>query len=102
MHRHGYMNPAMFIVRAVVYFAIWMVFAYFLNQLVGRWKIERGDQTRALAALSAPGLIVYVFTGHVFARWTGPNRWSTHWFSTIWGFLFVVGAGLDRAWPSRS
>ena len=45
----------MFIARAAIYFLIWMVFAYFLN----KWSREEdrmGDQTRRLAALSAPGL----------------------------------------------
>jgi len=92
-HRHLYMNPAMYIVRAVIYFAIWMLFAYFLNKW-SRTEDRLGDQTRRLAALSAPGLIVYVFT-MTFASIDWAESLVAHWFSTIWGFIFVVGQGLS-------
>lgn len=92
-HRHGYMNPAMFVTRAAVYFLIWMIFAYFLN----KWSREEdrlGDRTPCLAALSAPGLIVYVFT-MTFASVDWAESLINHWYSTIWGFIFVVGQGLS-------
>ena len=92
IHRHGYMNPAMFTLRAVVYFAVWLVFAYFLN----RWSAvedERGGQTERLAAISAPGLIVYVFLV-TFSSVDWAESLVDNWFSTIWGFLFVVAQGL--------
>jgi len=92
-HRHLYMNPAMYIVRAVIYFAIWLLFAYFLSRW-SRTEDRLGDQTRRLAALSAPGLIVYVFT-MTFASIDWAESLVAHWFSTIWGFIFVVGQGLS-------
>ena len=91
-HRHGYMNPPMFILRAVAYFAIWLVFAHFLN----KWSKEEdsvGDQTRRLAALAAPGLILYVFTV-TFSSVDWAESLVNNWYSTIWGFMFVVGQGL--------
>lgn len=92
-HRHIYMNPPLFLARAVIYFAIWLVFAHFLN----KWSREEdrlGDQSRRLAAISAPGLIVYVFT-MTFASVDWAESLIAHWFSTIWGFIFVVGQGLS-------
>ena len=92
-HRHIYMNTGMFIARALVYFVIWIVFAYFLN----KWSSEEdriGDQSSRLATLSAPGLIVYVFT-MTFASIDWAESLIPHWFSTIWGFIFVVGQGLS-------
>jgi hypothetical protein len=91
-HRQGYMNSPMFIVRAIVYFAIWLVFAYFLT----RWSDEedaRGSRLGRLAAISAPGLLVYVFTV-TFASIDWAESLVNHWSSTIWGFIFVVGQGL--------
>ncbi|HLH06574.1 MAG TPA: hypothetical protein VKW78_05005 [Terriglobales bacterium] len=92
LHRYVYMNPAFFISRAVVYFVVWMLFAYFLDKWSGV-EDERGDQTIRLARLSAPGLVVYVFTV-TFAAIDWAESLQSHWFSTIWGFIFVVGQGL--------
>jgi hypothetical protein len=97
-HRHSYMNPTMFILRAIVYFAIWLAFTYFLN----KWSLqqdaeEQMDQRvtlqKKLAAISAPGLILYVFTV-TFAAIDWAESLETDWFSTMWGFLFVASQGL--------
>lgn len=91
-HRASYMNAPMFLVRAVIYFAIWMLFTYFLN----RWSAEqdeRGGLEKRLAAISAPGLILYVFTV-TFSSIDWAESLDTDWYSTIWGFLFVANQGL--------
>jgi hypothetical protein len=92
LHRYIYMNPLVFIFRAAAYFIIWMVFAYFLDKWSGV-EDAQGDQTTRLARLSAPGLIVYVFTV-TFASIDWAESLTSHWSSTIWGFVFVVGQGL--------
>lgn len=91
-HRHVYMNVPLFIIRAIIYFAIWMIFAYFLNRW-SRREDEIGDQTYRLAMISAPGLVLYVFTV-TFSSIDWAESLMSHWFSTIWGFLFVVSQGL--------
>jgi len=91
-HRHVYMNAASFMIRTVVYFAIWLAFAHLLT----KWSDEedaRGNRLRSLAALSAPGLIVYVFT-MTFASVDWAESLVNNWSSTIWGFIFVIGQGL--------
>ncbi len=91
-HRHPYMNVPMFIVRAVLYFALWMIFAYILDRW-SRREDEIGDQTRRFSIVSAPGLVMYVFTV-TFASIDWAQSLMPHWYSTIWGFLFVVNQGL--------
>jgi hypothetical protein len=92
-HREGYMNPAMFVVRAVIYFAVWLTFSYYLN----RWSVEEDegsvDRPRQLSKISAAGLIVYVFT-ITFASVDWAQSLQTPWYSTMWGFLFVAGQSL--------
>jgi hypothetical protein len=91
-HRSPYMNIYGFIARAVAYFSIWLTFAYFLN----KWSLqedEHGSQQKRLARLSAPGLILYVFTVS-FSSIDWAESLADHWFSTMWGFLFVAGQGL--------
>jgi hypothetical protein len=95
LHRSGYMNPAMFILRAVIYFAIWMALVYFLS----KWSVQQDREPgvvwqRRLAALSAPGLILYVFSIS-FAVVDWAESLEPHWHSTMWGFLFVAGQGLS-------
>ena len=92
-HRAGYMNPPMFIVRAVIYFAIWLTFTYFLNKW-SQQQDEHGGHENRLAAISAPGLILYVFTV-TFAAIDWAESLETDWYSTIWGFLFVANQGLS-------
>lgn len=92
-HRAPYMNPVGFTVRAVLCFAIWIAIAYFLN----RWSREQDEgapeRGRQLEALSAAGLILYVFTV-TFAALDWAQSLRTHWYSTMWGFLFVASQGL--------
>lgn len=97
-HRHSYMNANMFILRAVVYFAVWLGFNYFLN----KWSLHQDSQEdldtrisvqKKLASISAPGLILYVFTV-TFSAIDWAESLETDWFSTMWGFLFVAGQGL--------
>ncbi len=92
-HRHPWMNPPMFILRAIVYFAIWIGFAWLLNRRSAE-QDEGRDTHSALARLSAPGLIVYVFTV-TFSSVDWAESLTTHWFSTMWGFLFVAMQGLS-------
>ena len=92
-HRHPYMSPGWFIGRAIVYFAVWGILTYLLN----RWSTqqdERGGFEKRLAALSAPGLILYVFTV-TFATVDWAESLDNDWYSTIWGFLFVAQQALS-------
>jgi hypothetical protein len=91
-HRAVYMNTAFFIGRAIFYFATWGVFTYFLN----KWSAlqdEYGGFEKRLAKISAPGLILYVFTV-TFSSIDWAESLENDWYSTIWGFLFVARQGL--------
>jgi len=91
-HRSFYMNPTGFILRAIFYFAVWLTFAYFLNKW-SREEDEGGSRQLLLQKLSAPGLILYVFTV-TFSSIDWAESLADHWFSTMWGFLFVANQGL--------
>jgi hypothetical protein len=91
-HRSVYMNTAFFIARAVAYFAIWMLLAYFLNTWSRREDEGQPQQSR-FATLSAPGLIIYVFT-LTFASIDWAESLQDHWYSTMWGFLFLASQGI--------
>jgi len=94
-HKSAYLNVPFFLGRAVLYFAAWAAFAYFLN----RWSLEQdrtGDRgiSRRLQLLSSAGLVVYGLTV-TFASIDWAMSLEPHWFSTMYGVLFIAGQGLS-------
>ena len=91
-----YLNVTFFIVRAVVYFAFWLLCVWLLT----RWSAEQdaGTGTTKLDSvkyrkLSAPGLLALVLTV-TFASVDWIMSLEPEWFSTIFGLLTVAGWGL--------
>jgi len=89
-YKKPYMNPAFFDVRTVIYFAIWLLLAILLN----RWSEEQ-DRTAdpklagRMEFLSAPGLILWGI-GVTYSCVDWVMSIESHWFSTIYGMLFMV------------
>jgi hypothetical protein len=93
-YKRPYMNPSFFDARTIIYFAIWLLLVYFLI----KWSVEQdrsGNLRLAgkLEALSAPGLILWGIgvTGSC-VDWV--MSIESHWFSTIYGFIFMIIAAL--------
>ncbi len=92
--KHAYLNVPFFIIRAAIYFFVWMAVAFLLN----RWSAEQ-DATgnpvlvRRFQLLSAPGIVVYSLA-ITFASIDWGMSLEPHWFSTIYGMLFIVGQAL--------
>jgi hypothetical protein len=85
-----YLTENFFVVRSVIYFAIWVTLAYFLN----KWSYEQ-DRTgnprlaSVLEAFSAPGLILWgIAVTYSSIDWI--MSIEPLWFSTIYGMLFMV------------
>jgi len=91
----AYLNTGFFVARAAFFFAIWLAFAYVLN----RWSAEQdleapaGDQPK-FRVLSGPGLVIYGLSV-TFASVDWVMSLDPHWFSTIFGMLFMVGQVLS-------
>jgi hypothetical protein len=93
-HKSTYLNTPFFIARAVAYFALWLGLGWFLN----RWSAEQdstGDVSivKRFQRLSGPGLIIYALT-ITFASTDWVMSLEPHWFSTIYGMMFMVGQTL--------
>ena len=89
-----YLNVPGFIIRAAVYFAVWCVLGFFL----GRWSTEQDHQTdaapvRRMQTLSGPGLVLYGLTV-TFSAIDWLMSIEPHWYSTIFGMIFMVSHGL--------
>lgn len=94
-HKSLYLNVPFFLGRAVVYFAAWIGIAYFLN----RWSREQDAAadprlTRRLEMLSRGGLLLYALT-MTFASMDWGMSLEPHWFSTLYGVMFMGGQGLS-------
>jgi hypothetical protein len=91
VHKSLYLNIPFFVLRAVVYFAAWTIGVYFLNRL-SREQDRTADPRlgRRFRAVSGPGLVVYGLT-MTFASIDWVMSLQAHWFSTIFGVLFIVG-----------
>ena len=92
---HGYLSLPNWIWRAVVYFALFLVFAYFLN----RYSAEQDrppdrDRSPLFRMLAGPGLVVYAFAMS-FAVIDWVMSITPPWISTIYPLIFVAGQCLS-------
>ncbi len=90
-----YLTTPLFIVREILYFAIWLTLAYFLN----RWSAEqdlRDDPAvlKKLRCLSAPGLVLYCVS-ITFAAVDWLMSLEPHYYSTTFGFRIITGQAVN-------
>lgn len=98
-HKAPYLNAEFFLARAAVYFGAWLLLALRLRALAD--ERERAGETdpmgplsKRLRSLSAPGLGLYGLTMS-FAAFDWAMSLEPHWFSTLYGLIFVVGQVLS-------
>ena len=93
-HKSPYLNFPFFATRAAIYFTIWIGIAYFMN----KWSAEldraaEPSLVRRLQRLSGPGLLLYGLTvSFAFVDWV--MSLEPHWFSTVYGVMFMIGQAL--------
>jgi hypothetical protein len=90
--QQSYLTAGGFQVRAVIYFAVWLLLMFLFNRWSKEQDVNREDRAlrRRLAMLAGPGIILYVFA-MTFAAIDWVMSLSPHWASTIYGFLYVAG-----------
>ena len=90
-----YLNLPFFIVRTVIYFAAWILLAFFLN----KWSLAQdrtadNRYTKNMRVLSGPGMVLLIFTV-TFASVDWYMSLEPEWFSTIYGFIWVAAWALS-------
>ena len=90
-HKVGYLNVPFFVGRAVLYFAIWILYGAILGRVSKRID-ETGDEALVIKTrqISAPGLVVVTFAC-TFAFFDWVMSLEPHWYSTIYGLMFLIG-----------
>src|ERR1700741_4247071 len=87
----AYLNGTGFIIRAIIYLAIWNL----LSLLLSLWakqtdKPNAPDNTNKFKAVAGPGLILYGFTIS-FAAIDWIMSLDPSWISTIYGLIILIG-----------
>jgi hypothetical protein len=88
--RRAYLSPNFFIVRAVVYFAVWNLLA----KLQNKWSAEQdrtGDPIlkERMTSLAAPGTILWALSwSWAMIDWV--MTLEPTWYSSIYGMVFIV------------
>jgi len=91
----AYLNVPFFLARVPIYFVVWTFYAWRLSKM-SAIQDETGDERIIgnMRAISAPGLVVFVFvTTFAFIDWV--MSLEPHWFSTIYGVMFLIGQVLE-------
>jgi hypothetical protein len=98
-HRGVFMTPWFWIVRSVIYFAFFGIMVVLLN----KWSLDQEKTTTVeesrlvlekASRFSGPTLVIYALVV-TFAAVDWMLMLDAHWFSTIWGLLFVAGWALS-------
>lgn len=98
-HRGWFMTPESWILRSVAYFILFGVMAYLLNKYGAQQdktdNFEDAEKYLGKAtAFSGPAMVFYAILV-TFAAVDWVMTLDPHYFSTIWGLLFVAGWALS-------
>src|SRR5215475_1961678 len=94
-HKSSWLNPTGFLIRGVIYFAIWIGLATCMRT----WSRQQ-DQNRDMGAtqrsqnLSGPGFVIYALA-ITFAAVDWVMSLDIEWYSTIFGLVMLIGQGVS-------
>jgi hypothetical protein len=93
--KHLYLNVPFWIARAVLYFGIWWFYSHRFNALSAA-QDTTGDErlVKRFQKLSGPGLVFYGLT-ITFAVFDWAMSLEPHWYSTIYGMMWIVSQALS-------
>ena len=93
-NRAMWLNPQAFFGRTTGYFVVWTVLAWTVSSWSGRRdSAPKPEQRSGLIKLGAAGLLLFVLTTS-FAALDWFMSLEPDWYSTIYGALFIIDAGL--------
>jgi hypothetical protein len=90
-----WLNPTAWYIRALVYFAIWTLWAWRIRVLSNEFAKSRSPYTELTRRKwAASGLLMFVLT-ITLASVDWVMSLEPRWYSTMFGISFTVGAGLS-------
>lgn len=100
MHKARYLNVPFFVARAAFYFLVWTFLALAIDRSSVELDAVSGDErrylrvSRRLRGLSGAGLLLMGLT-ITFSSVDWAMSLDPHWFSTVYGVLFMVGQAVS-------
>lgn len=93
-HKEAYLNTGGFMARAAFYFLVWCALAWTIRGWSRKQDTSPDESlTRRQTTLSGAGIPLVVLT-LTFASIDWVMSLEPHWFSTIYGLIFLAGYGL--------
>jgi hypothetical protein len=91
---HVYLNLGWWLIRATVYFGIWIYLVWILMRISKRQdRAPEVPMDTVLRTISGPGEVLYVFaTLFLYTDWM--MSLTPDWYSMIYGLIFNAGQGL--------
>jgi hypothetical protein len=94
-HKAAYLNAPFWLARWAGYFAIWLIIIFVVQIWLVRQDAKSDPQrARMIQRWSGVGLLLYGLT-MTFASVDWVMSLEKHWFSTIFGLIFIVGQALS-------
>ena len=85
-----YLNVSFFTIRAIIYFVIWAILAFFISKY-SQQQDEGINTTKKLRIVSAPGMFLFALTLS-FAAFDWLMSLDPMWYSTIFGGYYFGGS----------
>jgi hypothetical protein len=91
LHKQGYLNLPFFVVRALIYFAIWFFWGFRLYKMADL-QDETGDASLRdrMRRFSAPGLLIFTLSAS-FAYIDWILSADAQYYSTVYGAMILIG-----------
>jgi hypothetical protein len=88
----GYLNTTFFVIRVLIYFAIWGATAwYFIQRSLEQDQNRDPRLTQGMERRAAPAVAIFALS-LTFAAFDFLMSLYPHWYSTIWGVYYFAGA----------
>ena len=95
LQKRKWLNPGFFILRVVVYFAVWSFLAlWYRRQSLLQDQTRDWQITGELQAMSGVAMVILGVT-LTFAAWDLFMSLDPHWFSTMWGVYYFAGSAVS-------
>ncbi|MCW5980690.1 MAG: hypothetical protein KIT09_21600 [Bryobacteraceae bacterium] len=92
-HKTPYLNVPFFLVRAVLYFAVWLALVYLVSRNSREPEMPPAGGANRLTKAAGFGLVLYILTA-TFAAFDWQMSIEPHWYSTVYGVIFIFGHAL--------
>jgi hypothetical protein len=93
--KHAWLNPTAWVIRAVVFFLIWMLWAWRIRKLSLKFYEDRSPYVElARRKWASSGILMIVFT-LTLASVDWMMSLEPKWYSSMYGISFTVGCGLS-------